>query len=322
MAQITAAASAIDPAVAEEAADWMLRLQEGELNGDERAAFDAWRLLSPMHALAWVRAEQLLGWNAAAPPGVGRAALQRLRRRGRRQALRTLGLLLVAAPVGWIATRQMPEWTADHRTAAGERRHLALPDGSVVVLNTRTALDIAYDRHERRLRLLAGEILVTTHADGVSPPRPFRVETAQGIVRALGTRFSVRRFDEYTHVAVFEQAVEIASLHGGVRRLAAGEQAGFRADHIGDAHAVSTAAAAAAWENGYFVANRMRLDDLVRELGRYRGGVMRCHPAVAGMPVSGTFPVGNDDRALALLEKTLPLAIERHSRWWVTLEPR
>jgi transmembrane sensor len=66
----------------------------------------------------------------------------------------------------------------------------------------------------------------------------------------------------------------------------------------------------------------MRLADLLDELGRYRAGVLRCHPGVAGLTVSGAFPLRDTDASLRLLQETLPVTVSRLTGYWVTVEPR
>ena len=313
-------AAKIDANVADEAAEWLLRLQEGTLDDTARADFIAWHDRSPAHALAWRRAEELLTLSNTAPDGLLRDAMRRLRTLNRRQALRVLAVLLVAPPVAWRAGQQIPEWSADLRTRKGEQRRQSLPDGTRLVLNSGSAVDVIYAETERRLRLYAGEILVTTQPDIDVPARPFRVQTAQGEVRALGTRFSVRQFDDFTRAAVLEKTVEITPRNEGKQLLKAGEQADFSLDGIGPSSAV--ASTATAWEHALFVADRLELKDLVDELVRHRTGILRTHPAVADLPVSGTFPIDDTDRALNLLESTIAVKIDRRMPYWVTIQPR
>ncbi|MGA9704425.1 MAG: iron dicitrate transport regulator FecR, partial [Pseudomonas sp.] len=54
----------------------------------------------------------------------------------------------------------------------------------------------------------------------------------------------------------------------------------------------------------------------------YRRGVLRCHDSVAGLRVSGAFPLGDTDASLRLLQDTLPVKISSLSGYWVTIEPR
>ncbi len=232
-------------------------------------------------------------------------------------------MLLVGAPAVWLSWRELPwsEWTADVRTAIGERKEMDLTDGSRLILNTASAVNVVFTRRERRLELLAGEILITSGHDPSPIYRPLVVQTGQGTARALGTRFTVRRGDLSTQVCVFDGAVEIQPAdapHG--LTLRAGEQTVFRRTDVQTPHPVSSAALL--WEQGMFVAQDMRLADLVVELGRYRYGVLHCAPAVADLRVSGAFPVNDIDAALALLQKTLPVRIANLTHYWVTLEPR
>ena len=312
-------ASTIDAGIAEEAAQWLLRIQEGTLDRRDEAAFETWRTSSPMHIRAWQRAEQLLAVSGTAPAGLSRDAILRLRALSRRKALGALTLLLVGTPLVWRTAQMLPEWSADLRTA-GTRRSLTLPDGSRLVLNVNTAADVHFSPTERRLRLHAGEMLVTTRPDGASPARPFLVQTDQGLVRALGTRFSVRQLDDATQVAVFEDAVEINTRSVPTYRLQAGRQAAFTAENIRSTSVVLPTAAA--WENGLFVANRLTLEAFAAELARYRTGFVRCHPDVADLSISGTFSMDDTDRALVLVEKTLPVSIDRSIPYWVRINPR
>jgi transmembrane sensor len=66
----------------------------------------------------------------------------------------------------------------------------------------------------------------------------------------------------------------------------------------------------------------MRLGDVITELARYRPGVLRCDPAVAAMLTSGALSLTDTDTALTLLSSTLPLRIERRTRYWITVVPR
>ncbi len=93
------------------------------------------------------------------------ATLNRPELNSRRAALKTLIALVVAGPAAWAAWRVDPlDWTADYRSAPGERREVALADGSTLLLNTASAVDVMFGSTVRLLRLRAGEIAV--HAAG------------------------------------------------------------------------------------------------------------------------------------------------------------
>lgn len=309
------------PQLLEEAAEWLLALNFDAADEAQRQAFERWRAQSEAHRAAWARAERIMGTFASVPPDIGQQAVRRAgdRALSRRRTLRLLTALLVGAPSGWLALRTLP-WDApgaELTTAIGERRSLVLADGSQLVLNSDSALDVRFDEGIRRLHLRRGEVLVTTHADPVVPRRPFVVSLAQGEVEALGTRFSVRRGEGLCQVAVFAHDVELRPQQGPAVRLAAGQQAWF------DARGVQRRAPvdedASLWTRGMLVAHDRPLAEVLTELGRYRPGLLRCDPAVAGLRVSGALSLDDTDQALLALQRTLPIRVTRRTRYWVAV---
>lgn len=322
MAARSPRADAIDPRLLGEAADWLIRRQPGENTAAQRRAFDRWRTQSPAHAAAWQRAETVLTAFQQVPGGLGRETLNGLAKPDRRRAIHALGLGALAAPLVWLAGQdsRSAAWRADLRTATGEQRRLQLADGTRLVLNTDSAVDVAFSAETRRLHLIKGEILVSTARDPAPQPRPFLVDTAEGTVRPIGTRFSVRQLGGESHAAVFAGAVEISPLRGAPRLLGAGLQSRFEAHQVGAETTVE--ASAALWEHGMLAARDLSLAALIAELARYRPGVLRCHPAVAGLRVSGAFSLRDTEASLDLLVQTRPLVLRRLTRYWVSVEAR
>lgn len=311
----------IDPLILGEAADWMVQLQSGSATDEDRRAIAQWQGRSAQHAQAWQRAQAILGHFNSVPAAIAGDTLKRIGRKkslGRRQAL---GLLLAAGPAAWLAYRQVPwqQWTADQHTAIGEQKNLTLPDGTRLLINTGSSLNIAFSDQVRRIELLKGEVLITTAKD--SAHRPFIVQTRHGTARALGTRFSVRVGEQASRVAVTEGAVELLAEHArqGVI-VKAGEQGAFSADRVAAVEPLDVSALT--WENGMLLAQHMRLADLLEELGRYRAGVLRCHDSVANLTVSGAFSLRDTDASLHLLQETLPVKVSSLTGYWVTVEPR
>lgn len=309
----------IDPRLLREAADWLVRQQTEPGDAGWRAEFDHWRTRSAAHAAAWRRAEAVMHDFQQAPAGLTRRALAGVREQ-RRRALRALGALTLAAPGAWLLWRQAETdgWRADQRTTVGEQRTLTLADGSRLILNTASAVDIRFDLHARRVRLWRGEVLIDTAHDTASPARPFWVDTHAGRLRALGTRFAVRLVDDQIHLTVYAGAVEITPTQDTARVVDAGETAWFGATHIHPP--LPLADPQAWWAEGMLVAQDMTLADWVAELSRYRPGVLRCDPAVAHWRVSGAFPLTDTDASLALLTHTRPLRLRSLTRYWVSLE--
>jgi len=314
-----------------EAAEWFALLASGEVSEDERRAWRHWLEASAAHRRAWARvqavAERFERLQGPADRDTAESALEKLRgeRMGRRQALKSLAIAGGVGLVGWTAWRHTPlsglamAWTAQHRTGVGERTHLVLGDGTRVWLNTASALDSRYGDGERRLEVLRGEILVETAPDPAG--RPFRVETPQGTLDVLGTRFGVRLEDAATRLAVYRGRVAVRPAGGREAPvIRAGRQVRFTRAAVGPASAADPNGAA--WVRGKLVADHLPLSELVAELARYRHGHLGVAPAVAGLPVMGTYPLDDTDHALAMIEEALPVRARRILPWWVRVEAR
>jgi len=315
-----AQAQPLDYATLEAAARWYVDLR-GEVPDEAvREAHRRWLERDPRHVQAWERLARLQDKLGQVTPGVARSTLASARAK-RRDVLKVLSILLMAGGAGTLAwnTTSLPTLMAGQRTGTGERRRVRLDDGSQLQLNTATAVDIRYSANVREIRLLEGEIQIETAADTLA--RPFVVHTAEGSIRALGTRFVVRRDAEQSLVSVQEHAVEVrcADLSGPVVRVDAGQQLSFRRDAIDTVQ--RAAPQADAWTRDMLVVNDWRLGDFVRELQRYRPGHLGCDPAVAALRISGAFHLGSTDTVLDNLTSTLPVRIRRFSRFWTRVEP-
>lgn len=316
--------SAVSARVLDEAIAWQLCLGSGEARPQDHLAFAAWLAAQPEHALVWQQLnglDQRLSEVNAAP---ARRALLRsdhaLKRRIRRLGTGLFSILLLAGlSLGLLGTqRPLGDYLADQMTRAGEQRHLTLPDHSQVQLNSRSALDIDFSGSERRLFLRSGEILVET-AHG-SDTRPFVVDTAQGRLRALGTRFLVRREGERTRLIVLQSAVAARPLDVAQERIIeAGQQTLMGTSSLSDTQPAP--ASADAWSRGMLVVENQRLEDLLASIGEYRLGHISVDPRIADLRISGSFPLRDSDLALAALPPSLPVRIERYTDWWVRVLP-
>jgi len=312
----------IAPAIARQAVEWMVELQSEGVGAATCDAWQRWLHEHPDHLRAWQRIEATNGRLQGVPAPLAHAVLAAPESQGRRRALKTIGLLAVLGGAGWIGGSRIPwqAWVADERTGPGERRTVVLPDSTRVVLNTDSAMDLRFDSGQRTLRVLRGEVMVTTgHPPGDT--RPFAVETGQGRLRPLGTRFGVRLDGDTTRLSVYAGSVEVSPRDAaGQRIVLAGQQTRFTGSEVSPL--IPADENDAAWLDGMLVARDMPLGDFVTELARYRPGHVACDPAVAGLRVSGTYPLTDTDRVLAILGKSLPVAVEYRTRYWVRVVPR
>ncbi|WP_312428086.1 FecR domain-containing protein [Achromobacter sp.] len=314
---------AVERNVAREAARWLMRLSSGRATDADVHACDQWRASKAEHEHAWQRAQRVNARFGLIPSALGMATLNRPDLKSRRAALKTLVALIVAGPVGWAAWRADPlDWTADYRSAAGERRDVTLADGSTLHLNTSSAVDVLFDDATRLLRLRAGEIAVHAVADPATHPRPFIVRTRLGDIEAQASRFCVREESGRCQLSVQEGRVRVSSAGqpGRYVDVSAGEQSSLSPDGAGAATPADPHASD--WLRGVLYASALRLDAFASELGRYRQGILRCDPEIAHLRISGAFQLHDTDAVLAALPATLPVQVRYRTPYWVTIAPR
>ncbi|MCY1336454.1 Protein FecR [compost metagenome] len=316
-----------DHSTLQQAAQWYARLAAAPDDARVRERWAQWHAQSEVNRTAWSYVERI-GQRFQPLQADGDTALQTLRsaRRApptRRQAMSGLAVLLGGALLGWGGWQNqrlragLLALRADLRSGTGEMREERLADGTHIWLNGNSALDLDFRSDLRRLLLLQGEVLIETARDD----RPFVVESGQGRMRALGTRFSVTQQDGATRLAVFDGAVEIRTADGTSRQvIEAGSQVRFDSAVIAAAQPADPARQA--WSKGILAANDMPLAAFVEELSRYRHGHIGVDPALADLRVMGSFPLHDSDRALAMLQGALPVRIQRTLPWWVSIEPR
>jgi transmembrane sensor len=303
-------------AVLDTAIDWHLRLAAGEADAN---AFNDW-LRDPEHARVWTQL-QSINQRISGLGRHGRAAITGAagkRRRTARNAI--LSLLIPCVLLAVIAERQWPlqHLLADYTTATGEYREIRLQDGTHIALDARSALDVEFNREQRRIELRSGQLLVeTAHGDS----RPFIVATKEGELRALGTRFVVRRDDDgHTRLTVLASAVEATVSNGDKHMLKAGEE--ILLDGRGIMATGRATPGADAWTHRMLAVENATLAEVIAELARHTRAHIDVDAQIASLPVTGTFPLHDTDMALAVLASTLPIAQQRDTAWWIRLTAR
>ncbi|WP_435782063.1 FecR domain-containing protein [Cellvibrio sp.] len=308
-----------DADIIQQAAAWMARMLADDVSAEDQQALLQWRMADTRHEMVWQKLQQVSNRFSALPNTVSSKTLLPSHGVNRRQLLQWASIGGLLAGTGWYGNQQqIPQrYLADYRTTTGEVRPVSLQDGSQLYLNTNTAIDVHFDAHERKIILHQGEILLSTGHE--TPRRVFFVETRFGRITALGTRFSVRQLDDRIRVAVQEGDVEIQPANANANlRIAAGEQLEFTATLIEQPTQASTNTA---WRDGLLVAEHMRLADFTAELARYRRGLLTCDERVAELKISGVFSLTNTERALANLQRSLPVTVQYRTRYWARLMP-
>ncbi|AZD55876.1 Iron siderophore sensor protein [Pseudomonas chlororaphis subsp. aurantiaca] len=305
--------------VRDEAAQWFVRLQEPAIDAEERQRFDAWLAEHDAHRDEY----QLLQSLWAATDLVPKARLLALceapklaiKRRPLLRYAVAAGVLAVAVGLGLFSGLNQPAgYSAEFVTALGERRHVALPDGSQVDLNSRSRLLVRYEQGQRSVELSEGEAMFSVEHDS---SRPFVVAAGAGKVTVTGTRFDVRRDASQTRVAVEQGTVKVQgrdAADSDFVNLTAGLGTAVDAQgKVAAAYAVDPQALTA-WRSGKLVFNNASLSEVAAEVSRYREQPLRVgSEAVGKLRLTSVFKADDTDALLKALPSILPVAVKSHA---------
>lgn len=320
------------------AAEWVWRRVQG-MAGDEQQAFRRWLDEDPRHARVFAEMQetsQLLDRLRVDAPHRAGARVSDAPRRLQslipylRAALAAAALVAVGF-AGWrTLTPVASTFVESAATQVGGLRKLDLPDGSVVLLNTNTAVRVSYRETERRIELLRGEAYF---AVAKNPARPFWVQAGPVAVRAVGTAFNVRLMPTTVNVLVTEGKVQVVQLAAGDRPaspgappadlgplLTVGQVAQVTlganrepalASAIITAIKPRAASSALAWREGRLEFSDVPLAEVVSEFNRYnQHKIVIDDPALAARRFGGAFSAHHIEPLLELLQQSFGVVAE------------
>lgn len=292
------------------AAYWKARQMSGNYSTDDEAAFQAWRGASPENAAAMAAYDALDHMVSEAAVGRGVAELASLAdRQWRWQRLLPGGLAIAASLAAVLLIA--PQWQAGevamttYETSRGQRREVALDDGSLLSLNANTRLDVVLTEGTRKVSLHAGEALFDVARDAA---RPFVVTSGPARIAVLGTQFDVATRSGSTNVAVLSGVVKVVGAAAAQTTLIAGQR--IVVDGKGMIGTVSgfDPATVTDWRDGKAQFFDTRLGDVLAELNdHFPKPVIPANDDIAAIPVTGTFDLDRPEATLAALEAALSL---------------
>lgn len=296
-----------DASVDQLALGWVIRLTSGTARPEDIAAARAWCDENPAHKQAFVEARQL--WQLT---GQLKTPVQRRPTKSYWQ-LASAAVLVLSLSV--LLVRQNA-WDADYHTARGEQRRIELADGSQILLDAQSAVDVQYTASGRTIVLRKGEALFEVTPD---PQRPFRVQAGDLSATALGTVYAVSRTGSTTDVIVARGQVKVEDPCGAAI-LEAGTRIAQGTQGLGAKQSVN-AANALAWQHGRLVFEMTPLAEVLKHVERYRPGFIHAaDEQVASLKVSGTLQLDRLDEGVESLAQAFSLDVERYSDYWVVLK--
>ena len=333
--------------VESEALAWIAQLNGDNVSEKDLAAFRSWVNRSPAHQKEIKELSELwTGLNVLTvmdePIRQADKLSKQLRKKRARQDWRRkamlpafsvatiLAIVAVAptilsrndAPTSYEAQVNVP---LVFKTAKGEHQKHSLEDGSVITLNTDSYVEVAFTEGQRDIRLLKGEALFSVAHD---EQRPFLVFANDGIVRAVGTEFSVHITDLAVEVIVSEGSVELSMLNPTQSATSAAEavtkvaslgivKAGHSAQVKSSQASITNVSdevinAELSWRVGRLDFTGEGLEEAIAEYTRYSDtNIIIIDPELKDIRLGGSFPTNEPDLFLKSLEFNFGIKVEK-----------
>lgn len=300
-------------AVRAEAAAWIARLHDEQRTPELDARLRAWLGEHEDHPRAFARMTQ--AWE--------RAGGIRLRARREGPPVRRLAhsrfVPWAAAAVAMLVLSAIAatHFWGQHTvvTGVGQQRVSVLRDGTHVLLNTDTRIEVSYDDHARRVRLIHGEARFDVSK---RPAWPFLVRVDGQEIRALGTSFIVRHDDQNLSVTLIEGRISVAPIasHGEPpaqhrQILSPGQRLIISRNHD-PAVDEPELSRITAWEHGRVEFEGTPLADAVNEMNRYsQEQVMVTDRNIGKLRIGGVFRAGDSDEFVRIVTSAFGLEADR-----------
>lgn len=307
--------------ISQQATEWYVRLQADDVSEQEFSEFQIWFKQDPRHQDAWKCLEQFgLSIANIKHPLLHQAiiAVEQKEKKLQHHSLKSIIWLFVfgTSMFGLYQAEQQQlwqHWQADYKTKVGEQKQINLADGSQITLNTDTAINVDYNDSKRQIELIKGEIQIDVRHD--IHHRPFLVQNRDGITQDVGTRFNIRQNDHSTVLAVTEGEVQVTT-HTSKEKanILANQQVSFNRQSIQNIEPLHSKYRS--WTNGTLNVYKMPLTEFINELDRYHHGKLRYSSNIAGLEVSGVFPIQDSEKVLNSMEQQLPIKVESEFYYW------
>jgi transmembrane sensor len=321
----------------EEACAWQLRVSaDPSLEVSEE--FQYW-LCDPANSrafkgvnAAWIAADefsvepQLLYMRQAA---LWRARVATARRWQPQTAIRrAAAVIVVIGALGAGVASYLYNAPDVYMTGIGERRTVALSDGSNIALDSDTEVEVRYLKNARELTLDRGRARFDVAHDIA---RPFSVTAGNETVVAVGTSFDVEKIGSKVLVTLIHGRIVVKIGQAttlparGIQRpavsLMAGQELVATAD-IRPSVKPADLEVAKAWEGGRLVFNGDTLGEAVARVNRYTHQPIEVDASIASIRIIGAFNAGDVSSFVNAVTSYFPVQATTTADNVILLQPR
>lgn len=336
--------------LSEQAAHWWVVLHDESCTVADREAFAAWVQRSPIRVEAFLRASMVQSAIHASDVRWPETSAEELIRQARgasaeiipvswfppaaqprrpifrwstRMLSASLATVLIAAVALWLFLTP-----SGYETGIGEQRSVLLDDGSLVMLNTSSEIEVKYTKQRRFIRLVRGEALFEVTKDAA---RPFDVSVGAAVVRAVGTQFNIDRRSDRATVTVVEGKVQVMPERTGTQGTASGsndpaaqplsevitaaERVIVTASGMSEPEHLSDLASVTAWTQRQLVFENRPLAEVADEFNRYnRQRIVIESNTLQSQQVTGVFQANDAASFLAFISGLPGVSVRDNER--------
>jgi transmembrane sensor len=324
-------------AIEAEAAAWVARFDAGDVSARDQAAFQEWLNRGALYREAiaeygnlWSEIDKLrsltdgddAGRQAGAQDGRRPTVLKRAMpwlAASAASVIAVVGGTMLFHPQHPNIAKVEHHAPARHfyETAIGSQKKITLADGSSVILNTNSRLDVDFSGARRDVHLVRGEAYFEVVHDRT---RPFTVYASNYVVRDIGTAFDVHLSRAgLVEVGVTKGSVEVTPAHGvhvpsTVKSVITAGQSIVLGQKVERTEVMSSAdmGRKLAWRQGQLIYTGQPLREVLADISRYSNiKIELANPALANLPVGGAFRIDQIEAIFAALENNFGI----HPEW-------
>lgn len=333
---------------------WFMQLSDPNCTEKDQTAFEKWRAADPSHAAAYARVERsisLSDQHASHPlftdlinetlqeTALGPSIWQRLMNAWNGESVNRWAVASIAgiacmamfALSGTLNTVKSPDDMLVYDTVVGERSTVALSDGSTMILNTNSRVEVLFTSEQRTINLTRGQAMFEV---AKNKERPFVVNADNQRVTALGTAFDVRLDEQHAavNIVLVEGRIAVDEFDKQIGAVGSAPILSKRIELVAGERLIASSTMPrvvetvllkdmTSWQNGKVIFRNEPLESAVREINRYSTTKLRLadDERLQNLRISGVFNAGQITSFVYVLESTHGIEAMRTAKKETTL---
>lgn len=197
-------------------------------------------------------------------------------------------------------------------TSNKELRDIVLPDGSKVILDAKTKLDIKYYSDKREVNISEGKALFEVSSN---PNKPFIVNADMIKVEVLGTNFEVKNEKDKIAVDVISGKVKVEQNKNDefqqLAILTQGKHISFDKQSSKTVLKDIDIKNIASWKDGVLFFQDYSLQKAIDEFKKYKDIDIVIQKDIQKYSISGSFGIDDIDKFIFALSKIYPIKVDK-----------